>query len=272
VTWLNLNCSMFGRIKSIVDSFAAANSKTRWLRRKVANRLARRPIAAAWREFADRLPGEQLINEAFDQRHGTDTATEIALAETGVSAENAINGNGIYRPLWEHEFRAALAALKMEFEGFTFVDIGSGKGKVLMMAADYPFDRIVGVEYSSVLHAIAQRNLEIFHSPRQHCTDLNSVHADACNYRLPPGPLVCLIFNSFSPSTLQKFVRNVEDDLASRDTAAYLLFSNLRHVDEMSDGLDEVRNLRRLARSSKLVILGNSAAGRQWQERSLSRQ
>ena len=262
---------MLERIEGILRSFAAADSKTRWVRRKVANRLARRPIAVAWREFMERLPGEQRINEAFDRRYGTDTAEEVPLVEAGVSAEAADRGNRMYRPLWEDAFHATLAALDMDFEGFTFVDIGSGKGKVLMMAADYPFSRIVGVEYSPLLHAIAQRNLAIYSSPGQRCTDLSSVEADACEYRLPPGPLVCLNFNSLDAGTLKRFVRHVEDDLESRDTPAYVLVCNIRHIGEMGDALDDVRKLRRLSVSTKLVVLGNSAAARKWRERDRSR-
>jgi len=262
---------MFARIRRPLGSFATANNKTWWLRRKVMSRLERRQLAVAWQEFYEHLPGEQLINEAFDHRHGTETAEEVPLVETGVSAEDAIHGNGYYRPVWEHAFHAALAALKIDFEGFTFVDIGSGKGKILMMAAAYSFARIVGVEYSPALHAIAQRNLSIFRSPNQRCTDLRSVHANACDYQLPSGPLVCLIFNALDPGTLKKFVRNVEDDLVSRDVAAFLLYCNLRHITEMDDGLDGVRSLQLLAHSSKLVVLGNPAARRQWRERARSR-
>ena len=261
---------MFARIRKLLGSFATADNRTWWLRRKLMNKLDRRQIAVAWQEFYERLPGEQLINEAFDRRHGTETAEEVPLVETGVSAEDAIHGNGYYRPVWEHAFHAALATLKIDFEGFTFVDIGSGKGKILMMAADYPFARIVGVEYSPALHATAQRNLSIYRSPSQRCTDLRSVHADACDCQLPPGPLVCLIFNALDPGTLKKFVRNVEGDLISRNTPAYFLYCNLRHIVEMDDGLDAVRGLRLLTHSSKLVVLGNSAARRQWQERARS--
>jgi predicted RNA methylase len=42
----------------------------------------------------------------------------------------------------------------------TFVDIGSGKGRALIIAAEYAFKRIIGVEYSPSLATICRRNLE----------------------------------------------------------------------------------------------------------------
>jgi len=47
-----------------------------------------------------------------------------------------------------------------DFHDFIFIDLGSGKGRTLLMASDYPFRRIVGVELLLALHQIAQENLE----------------------------------------------------------------------------------------------------------------
>ena len=63
-----------------------------------------------------------------------------------------------------------MSSLKLDFQEFTFIDIGSGKGRVLMMAADYPFRRILGIELLPDLHRAAQENLnrdEILLTARQ---------------------------------------------------------------------------------------------------------
>jgi len=228
--------------------------------RKIANRLARRPIKAAWAEFEHRLPIEQKINEDFDRRHGTDTAAEIALVEAGVSPDDAVRGHSVYRPVWEGLFHDALASLGISFEGFIFVDIGSGKGKALMMAADYPFARIIGVEYSPDLHACALRNLAVYRSSTQRCFNLESVHANALEYLLPSGPIVCLVFNALEANVMRLFIKHVEGDLALREAPAYLLYTNMRHVAEIGDGLDGIRKLHRLMKTRKLIAYGNEAA------------
>ena len=247
---------------TLLNSFAQSESKSRWLRRKIINRVVRKEIRREWEEFAKRLPTEALINHAFDERHGTDTAEEIRLEETGVSAEDASHGQTIYRPVWESEFHSALATLKIPFEGFTFIDVGSGKGKVLMMAAEYPFSQVVGIEYSPGLHDIAQRNLAKFRSPTQRCLTIEAVLGNALEWDLPKGPVVCLVFNALDPETMRAFVRRIEGDLSSRAEPAYLLYCNLRHVEEIGHGLDGIFKLTRLVKTRRLVVFANRAAGK----------
>ena len=68
-------------------------------------------------------------------------------------------GNGLYRGIWPRIFEAAMQAAPLEYSRFTFVDYGSGKGKAMFLAAEYPFKRIVGVEFAPALHEIACKNL-----------------------------------------------------------------------------------------------------------------
>ena len=49
-----------------------------------------------------------------------------------------------YQPTEPALFKEMMAILKIDFQEFTFIDMGSGKGRVLLMAADYPFRRILG--------------------------------------------------------------------------------------------------------------------------------
>lgn len=256
------------RAYRLFRSFVESESKIRWIRRRIVNRMVRTQIEFAWKEFATRLPTEARINQEFDARHGTDTAEEIRLDDTGVSAEDASHGQTIYRPVWESEFHAALAILKISFEGFTFVDIGSGKGKMLMLAAEYPFARIVGVEYSPGLNAIAQRNLAIFHSATQRCSALEAILGNALEWDLPKGAVVCLVFNALDAETMRAFVKHVEGDLFSRAEPAYLIYCNLRHVEEIGDGLDGIFKLIRLIKTRRLVVFGNRAATVQFFSRS----
>ena len=68
-----------------------------------------------------------------------------------------------YQPTEAHLFHEMLEALREEthadFHDFVFIDLGSGKGRTLLMASDYPFRRIIGVELLPALHQAAQDNL-----------------------------------------------------------------------------------------------------------------
>jgi len=67
--------------------------------------------------------------------------------------------NSPYQPTEPVLFEEMLASIKIDFRNFTFIDLGSGKGRVLLLASDYPFRQIVGVELLPALNRIAQENL-----------------------------------------------------------------------------------------------------------------
>src|ERR1017187_6173156 len=96
--------------------------------------------------------------------------------------------NSPYQPTDAALFHEMLGSIEADFREFTFIDIGSGKGRVLMMAADYPFRQIVGIELLPELHAIAQDNLTRYRSESQRCFSIATVCGDARKYDFPQDP------------------------------------------------------------------------------------
>ena len=132
-----------------------------------------------------------------------------------------------------HEMLEELSGLPgFDFRDFTFVDLGSGKGRTLLMAADYPFRRIVGVELLPSLHHIAQENLRQYRSESQKCFAVESICADAAEFPMPAEPLVLYLFNPFPEAGLRRVIGNLERSLQERPRAVYVLYHNplLEHV------------------------------------------
>jgi len=132
-----------------------------------------------------------------------------------------------------HEILDALAErAKLDFAGFTFVDLGSGKGRTLLMASDYPFRRIVGVELLPALDEIAQHNLAAYKNDSQKCFALESICADGTSFPFPEGPLVIYLFNPFPETGLRRAIANLRQNLTAKPRAAYVLYHNpqLEHV------------------------------------------
>src|SRR6202011_5242232 len=88
-------------------------------------------------------------------------------------------------------------------------DLGSGKGRVLLMASDYPFQRIVGVEFMPDLNRAAQKNITSYSSDRQRCTQVEAVCMDARDFQFSPDPLVVYLFNPFSKATFAQVLENL---------------------------------------------------------------
>lgn len=136
-------------------------------------------------------------------------------------------------PALFHEMLDALAEqAKLDFSRFTFVDLGSGKGRTLLMASDYPFRQIVGVELLPALHKIARENLAAYKNDAQKCFALKPICGDATRFSFPDEPLVVYLFNPFPEAGLRRAVRNLGQSLAAKPRPAYLLYHNpqLEHV------------------------------------------
>jgi SAM-dependent methyltransferase len=103
-----------------------------------------------------------------------------------------------------------LASVKFDFREFTFIDIGSGKGRALLMAADYPFRRILGIELLPELHRVAKENIRKYKSDSQQCFAIDCVLGDACEFTFPPEPTVLYLFNPLPESGLVKLIGNLE--------------------------------------------------------------
>ena len=114
----------------------------------------------------------------------------------------------------------------------TFIDLGSGKGRVLLMASEYPFRRIVGIELLPPLNRIAQDNIAQYRTATQKCSAVDSICGDATSFPLPEGPIVLYLFNPFLESGLKRTLANVKKHLASTSSPVYLLYHNpvLEHL------------------------------------------
>jgi hypothetical protein len=123
-------------------------------------------------------------------------------------------------------FREMMASLPIEFDRFTFVDLGSGKGRTLLMASEYPFPRIVGVELIAELHRAAQENIRMYHSATQRCTQIEVFCADACEFVLPDTPLVLYLFNPLPEAGLRRVLRNLERSLEQSPRWVWVVYHN----------------------------------------------
>ena len=158
--------------------------------------------ASAW--VRHRLPGQHSAaaasyyderrskDVAYDAETGLDTGGIIDLGNLTIASPNAAFGNA-YMATTPEEFEAGLAALDLPIEGMSFLDLGSGKGRTLFLAARHPFTRIIGVEFARELHEAALANLARLPSERR----IELIHGDAATYSLPEGPLLLFIYNAF---------------------------------------------------------------------------
>ena len=204
------------------------------------NRATRRLVAVLW-EFARDSTPERLRQRYGDADYDWDYQVNTTSGAVGWRDRLLGQFHSAYQPTEPAAFHKMLNALQqsptpdqtvLNFRDFTFIDLGSGKGRTLLMASEYPFRRIVGVELLPSLHEIAQQNLHQYKSEAQKCFAVESICADATAIAFPNDPLVIFLFNPFPESGMQHMLKNLERSLCSHPRTVYVLYHNplLEHV------------------------------------------
>jgi len=141
----------------------------------------------------------------FDREYGVTTHAVLWVSDldpdtAGDAAAHATH----YEAVPVADFRALLALVpKDAVAQATFVDVGAGMGRAMILAAEHPFKQVVGIEVSPALYEVAKENLS---SPRVRglrCRDVRLVRGDARIAHYPPGDLVIFLFNPFDTDALR---------------------------------------------------------------------
>jgi SAM-dependent methyltransferase len=152
----------------------------------------------------------------FDLAHAVDTSGHIP-GEALASGSPADLYNTAYWAISPSTLRQAFAALPFAPAEYTFVDLGCGKGRALLLAAQQGFGRILGVELSPQLAVIARANTALHLT-----TEVRT--QDAAHLTLPHGPLLIFLYHPFLPPLLRRVLKNL---LAQQDSRPlYILFAN----------------------------------------------
>ena len=212
-----------------------------------------------WRLFRARLAFENPRSRAFDRRHRVETAREEHLKEIGVAPDAVKRGNTIYRVTWHWLIKKAMAQLDIDPRRYSFIDYGSGKGKAMLVASDYVFKTIIGLEYAQRLHDIAVENCRRYHSAKQQCHSLQPVLGDALHYTPPPGPIVCFMCNPFDEKTLHTVFNRWRARYEDGEKEIRILYLNMRNIAEAARVLRSQDWLAPVARNRRFVVLAPKA-------------
>ena len=183
----------------------------------------------------------------FDFDHSVDTTWATVSLRTRI--REWLSG-GQYQPTEPAVFRQMLDSLPVSVDGFTFIDLGSGKGRTLLMASNYPFRNIIGMELLDELNAIALRNIERYRNEQQKCFSIESHTGDARHFDFPAEPTVLYLFNPFPRYVWRELLANLHRSLQAAPRPVYLIYHNPVHEDLLS-----ARNwLHESARSQYFVV------------------
>ena len=167
--------------------------------------------------------------------HNTDTCGVIPLSTFSFESKNKSAGLE-YSTHHPRIIRLALASLAISHQLYTFIDVGCGKGRVLLLASEFPFRRILGIEFVPALAETARQNLQRCRWHRERCHDVAVFTADATEYELPIEPAVLYFANPFFPAVMNQVIRNIEQSLRRSPCDLLILFVGLQFRRDSSFG------------------------------------
>ena len=156
----------------------------------------------------------------FDLVHGTDTGGYISGADLPSVSLSALYITA-YAGIAPTVLIQAIEDLPLEPEKFTFIDLGCGKGRALMVAAQFPFRNLLGVEIASELCTSARANIAL---KRDWDSRISILNEDATTVIFPDGPLLIFMFHPFLAPVLRRVLANLESQLRRSPRETYLLY------------------------------------------------
>jgi SAM-dependent methyltransferase len=129
----------------------------------------------------------------------------------------------VFRALMRRWRRTSPAA---KLEETTFVDVGAGMGRAVLLAAEMPFKAVVGVELHPGLAAIARKNLTVWRKASRARAPMKLICGDAVEFDWPVGPCMAFLFNPFEATVMRRFAKALKKSFKGRSGQLELLYVN----------------------------------------------
>jgi hypothetical protein len=127
-------------------------------------------------------------------------------------------------------------------DAYTFIDLGAGMGRALLLASGYPFRAVAGVELHPTLARIGRKNLRLWRAAGREHAPMRMYCRDAAEFPLPAGPCAVFLFNPFEAPAMRKLLRFWSRSLAGREGQLDILYVNNEqdHLLELQPGFERL--------------------------------
>lgn len=176
------------------------------------------------------------VNATCEGWLGVHTNGKVPLASLGLHNSDWHE----YAPVGYWAIFSALRKVPIAFRDMGFLDIGSGKGRPVIVAARLGCRRIIGVDVAPSLNAVARDNLASIKA-----VNAEIIEADAATYVIPADVNVLYLANSFKGVTLEALIVNIRRSYAAHPRPLYLICFNTRILDEHIRSHEWIQCIRR---------------------------
>lgn len=205
--------------------------------KRFIEKIRGRSIPSLYRSFYAKL-----WDYYYDYKYRIDTDAHVQLENLDISKEQKehyywYEGTKV-RPL-----KKLFKHLKIPKDK-TFVDIGSGKGRVLLIAAEYGFQKIIGIELSPNLYQISKKNVNTFLQKRSITAEIDILNIDALDYNYTDNEAIFFLYNPFDEHILKQIVLNIKSSLNRNKRDIKIIYANSIHRKVIEENLKIVKTER----------------------------
>ncbi|MFE2293890.1 class I SAM-dependent methyltransferase [Streptomyces sp. NPDC059452] len=162
--------------------------------------------------------------ESFDGLHGVETSVPVEPWDVQEASEATLINNSRYSPTPVQTIRQAIAESSVRYEEMSFVDFGSGKGWVMLVASDFPFRKIIGVEFSKELSVVARRNIENYRSDSRRSGPIEVHCLDARDFVIPDDASFFYFYEPFTAAVAEQVLLGIDHSIRRCPRKAVLCF------------------------------------------------
>ena len=162
----------------------------------------------------------------FDLKYKTETRKFLELSDLNDVKSSKINSER-YQPIPYYYIRKLFLKFDHELKDSYFLDYGCGKGRALLLAAEFGAKVLYGVEFSKKLCNICERNLNKSREAQNYLI----VNKDAVDYEIPERVNVIFFYNPFNKPILEKVIKKIRDSLEQNKRKITIIYGNPLYED-----------------------------------------
>jgi len=207
---------------------STAWSKLRWsLAQRGLGGTLRFALARVRRRPGD---GSKPQLHPFDERYGVDTSGLIGGGELRSGHRNDVF-NTAYYAMAPSRFRQVMESWIADqshtsIGDYSFVDLGCGKGRAVLMASEFGFRQVTGVELHAALAEIAEANVAAWTAAGRAICPVSVVRQEATEFVFPEGACLLYLFNPFAAPVMKQLIEHIEIGFAERQGMLDLIYFN----------------------------------------------
>jgi len=159
-------------------------------------------------------------------KYGVGGTTVIPLSTFKFSTSNKSSGKP-YQSTHFYYFFLAIKHLPYNYNQMRFIDLGSGKGDAILMAVNFDFHKIIGIEFVPELCQVCRKNIQnkLSEEQQQKITILNK---DVVEYTFKDLPTIIFLFNPFDEKILRIVLENINKSIDKSDVI--IIYINPVHI------------------------------------------